>query len=258
MNIPHYTEVYHTCDHACYDHKIKTSYLLDTSKTTSIVDARGELRYIIKLESELIDTNIENNQQIPGYKILAMRLNVNDTVEVATDDNSENATIENYIILDVYPDNGYEFDYIKSQKMFDKFVKKYQALVDAESCDYSDMSVYHERINYKTTYPKCCGTCEWCHKSLNHNHCKSSKHHAFECHNPKNQQVFSYMTDCPDIKTKHKCDHKYNKSAWNHLPWQKKCDDQSIKRGYNIPLNTIFPFVELFGVCDNYKLKKSK
>lgn len=48
------------------------------------------------------------------------------------------------------------------------------------------------------------------------------------------------------------------KSAWNRLPWQKDCGDQAINRGYNIPLNPLFPNVDIFGVCDSYEIKTSK
>lgn len=151
MNIPHYTEVYktHSHDH-CDDKKIKTSYALDTSKSTSIVDVTGELRYIVKFECAT------DESQIPGYQVKVYRPKI--SIEESDD-----------LILDVYPNDGYEYDYVKAQMIFNEFIKKYSLLVDAEMSDFSDMNVYRERIEYIITQPECCGTCKYCEKRHNHN-----------------------------------------------------------------------------------------
>lgn len=254
MNIPFYTEVYHnhrTCK--CNDPKINVVYAFDTEKTTNIVDVTGELRYIVQLKTTFLEETTD--KQIPCYQVVVFRPSyIKNANASCNNEYDESTTQQTFLPIDVYPDyEQFEYDYCVVQKEFDRLVKKYSTLIEAEMCDFSDMSVYRERINYTMTQPKCCGTCKWCRPHKKH-HCNSTCNDKlmFECHNPQNQQVFSCMTQCDNIKYAHNHPYRYDKpSAWKQMPWQDPHNKQHY-RHENMPLNRVFPKVNVFGLCDNY------
>lgn len=103
------------------------------------------------------------------------------------------------------------------------YIKTYTALVSAETRDLQDISINGDKIGYQITCPKCCMTCKWVRtKPARHDYILGISN-KLECYNPKNNQT--------DV-------HQMNVHMHTHI------------------VSTMHPNVNMFGVCDNYELKK--
>lgn len=202
---------------------LKTCWTLDESKVVQIVDAKGNIRYRVCFSStQLPDGTL-------GFKTQVFLCYPDDA-------SSNSAPVMNV------PDEGYEIDYHKALHDFDTCVQRFDSLVKAETQDFRDIELYKDRIGYETLRPKCCLFCKWC-EQRHDGHCG-----VLECHNPENQQKFSYMVDYPPF-VKHRHVH-----GWQKLPWQPSTVPDSVCKDYygHNKMNEIFPRVEPLGTCPMY------
>lgn len=239
MDIPYYYEVYNTWPHRhCHDeHHQATSQQIQTSKRTDICDAFGNLRYIVQLSSI-----IENNS-------LQFWTTVS---QILSNDISAFLRI---------PEYGYEPKYTKAQNDFQTCVQRYSSLIDAEMKDFNDIDIYKEKIHYEVLHPDCCQFCKWSRlKDRHHRDCHCHDPFAkFECHNPKNQQVFNYDKAFPPFPNEDA--HRYCRpqSAWTKLPWQQyQPEYDGDPRPGDQALNRIFPTVDPLGHCENFEKQEKK
>lgn len=117
----------------------------------------------------------------------------------------------------------------------------YTRLVKAETRPMQDMDIYAEKVGYHHTCPKCCATCKWAKR------CKTPDDYIYgisnklECHNPKNCTELDFDLD-------HRAGH-CEPGRWNEpRHWRSK----------EHHLLDLHPNVTMFGVCDNYDVRKQQ
>lgn len=226
---------------------MKNVHIIEKEKLTEIIDINNVIRYTIQFEQGQI---MSNNQSILGYAVIVNRIF-----------NNSEGTIEQTIV-DRYPQHDeYDDNYIKSQLIYKEKIKKYAQIIEAETCNIDETTIYKERINYKLVSPPCCATCKWSRLIHHKKHCKCHEHvdhhnmKIFECHNPKNQQIFTYSLKFPCIESKKHCDDDLLYS-WRKLPWQKPTHYNTFNERGELPLTNIFLPVDPCGLCDQYEKVK--
>lgn len=240
-----YNDIYHLpiADHriyhgSCGQTKLKSSFIVDESKTTQIVDAKGNVRYRVILSSAAEEDKI-------GFKVEVVHYYPGD---------EENG---GQVVLRIPEAEGeLEFDCAKARYDFDTCVQRFDSLVHAETRDFKDIEIYKDKIKYHVLKPKCCAFC-----AFSREHCHHGGMPYLECHNPDNQQKFSYMVDCQPFPNQGA--HRYCRlDGWQKLPWQEHIPQEYADYGYehrkgrfrdDSVLNRIFPRVDYFGTCMNFK-----
>lgn len=160
---------------SCRQPKFKSSFVVDESKTTQIVDAKGNVRYRVILSSVTEEGKI-------GFKVEVVHYYPGD---------EENG---GQVVLQIPEAEGeLEFNCMKAHYDFDTCVQRFDSLVRAETRDFKDIEIYKDKIKYEVLKPKCCAFCAF---SREHRHGYGCRPYL-ECHNPDNQQRFSYMAECP-------------------------------------------------------------
>ena len=229
---------------------MKNTYIIETEKLTKIIDIHNTIRYTILFKQG--QTITSTGELINGYAVIVNRIINN------SDDNIEQT------IVDRYPQNNeYDDNYYKLQSIYKEKIKKYAQIIEAETCNIDETTIYKERINYKIVTPSCCATCKWSklmsHKKL----CKCDEHvdhhnmKIFECHNPKNQQIFTYSLEFPCIEGKKHFDDELL-YGWRKLPWQKPTQYNTFNERGELPLTNIFLPVDPCGLCDQYEKTELK
>lgn len=233
MNIPFYYDVYRSPHdtHCCPDHpRFKGAHVSDESRIVQLTDVFGNLRYLVALSSDVFPDGKGN--ECTGYWFECVICYPNDKKDV---------------ILR-YPQDGYEIDYCKVEHEYKKCIDQYKSLLEAECRDFRDINVYKDKIDYEVLKPDCCKWCKWCRCKHDPWWKGPKRKEWLECHNPKNEQEFKWMSDFPDFPNKH---HRYE-NGWHKLPWQKHCPDYGHDKDCR-PEMHIYPKVEPLGKCKNFE-----
>lgn len=222
------TQKYHNFHHL-HTPPIKGVHANETTKIVQIKDAKDNLRYKVILTS---DTEENPYSYLNLYKVIVVAYIY--------------GSIHGVKILEIPgPDEKPCSDYGWIQKQFDKCVQNYSMLVRAETRDFQDISVYKEKIGYEKIHPKCCATCRFCKRVHTPGDFICGKTDKLECHNPKNQERFTYDVDVKPIRHHHH-------HSWDRLPWQSPHEE--IYEHERKFINKVCPQVEPLGCCDNYEL----
>ena len=119
---------------------MKNTYIIETEKLTKIIDIHNTIRYTILFKQG--QTITSNGELINGYAVIVNRIINN------SDDNIEQT------IVDRYPQNNeYDDNYCKLQSIYKEKIKKYAQIIEAETYNIDETTIYKERINYKIVTP---------------------------------------------------------------------------------------------------------
>lgn len=207
--------------------------LVETSKSTEVVDAFGQLRYVVNLSSQV------SSIAISGEVVDAR---VYQTVVQMPLSSGLSAFLQ-------IPADGHEVDYAKAQCDFKTCVERYSSLVWAEMKDFNNIDIYAEAVQYEVLKPDCCMNCKYGCPSIA---CPGK----YECHSPKNQQVFNYGHAFPQLPNKDIYAYGHPNSAWQKLPWQAgvPCYGQKLPLPTQT-MNRIYPTVDALGTCSDFTKK---
>ena len=98
-------------------------------------------------------------------------------------------------------------DYDEAVGIYNDLVKKYAALVKAETRDMQDIDIFKEKIGYEITCPKCCATCKYCNVYVDKDRKiedrslpwrpkkRPFERTILECTNPKNTKEYNFDLD---------------------------------------------------------------
>lgn len=220
---PYNHDIYHDNHYVKPHRKLNSStYVEEPEKVAEIRDSHNNLRYKVILRSrpEYLDelTNVT-------YSIIVINCYID-----------ENETV----ILRLPRENEPKirtYDYANAQ--YQDCIDKYRLLVQAETSDIYDMTLYSHKTGYKMTTPECCETCDWCKVHRSHNEYIVGVTGKLECHNPINVEKYDFNRDHL---------HDYNHS---HRTYCHAYDPRHHAKD-------IYPIVEPFGKCDNYKSRREK
>lgn len=236
IDIPFYKDIYEFPGPSsliyplpCHIPHFKQTQVIETSKEVIINDMKGNTRYSIQLVSQMLDDGHL------GFQVRVVHYWPN-----GQQDEDSNPMLQ-------IPEDHFDPDYKKMEKVFSICVQRYDSLVRAETKDFNDIDIYADKIGYEKTKPECCAFCRWCRKSRWH--CGHGEP-MLECHNPKNQLDFNYMVDIPDFPSGH-C-HRY-RDNWQKLPWMQEDPFKRMPLRGDEVLDRIFPKVDPFGKCKNFE-----
>ena len=209
------------------------SYVIDTAKSTDILDSFGNVRYIVQLWSALSSFQNEQNENIN------LRVYQTKVTQVLPNE------LSTFLVI---PENGYETNPYKAEEDFKTCVQRYQSLIKAEMKDFNDIDIYAKTIGYEVTKPECCMNCKW-KKNVKVPGKDGKPIMKIECYNPVNQQKFTYAEAFPQLP--HQGLNGYG-PTWQKLPWQPNTPNYG-----NIPppdwfMNRIFPTVDPMGKCTQF------
>lgn len=149
------------------------------------------------------------------------------------------------------PENGYEIDPYKAENDFKTCIERYSSLVKSEMKDFNDIDIYAKTIGYEVLVPSCCMNCKFGVKRQMpgpHGHLEEK----IECHNPDNQQKFTYAEAFPKLPNRDIHKYGHPNSAWQKLPWQPDVPDYGQLPPHDWFMNRIFPTVDPMGTCPKF------
>ena len=124
--------------------------------------------------------------------------------------------------------------------------------------DFNDIDIYAKAIGYEIMTPSCCMNCKWGgkYRSLNCNNQPippgPNGHQKIQCHNPENQQKFTYAEAFPKLPNQDIYKYGHPNSAWQKLPWQPRVPDYGQLPPHDWFMNRIFPTVDPMGTCSSF------
>ena len=199
-------------------HYFKPVYIKETIKVSEIYDIFNNLKYKVALTSA---DKIDDNKYKLSYEITIVNL----------------FSTDNPLIIDHFPhhDELPIYNYEEALKIYNKCIKRYSALVKAETKNIQDIDLFKESINYRIIQAKCCATCKFSKNLKNKHNCQ----HILECHNPKIQPDYAYDDLCPN---EHDFEPQYYR---DYSPFRGK---------YQVDTKIfLHPKVDQFGICDFYE-----
>ncbi len=118
--------------------------------------------------------------------------------------------------------------------IFKQYAFAYARLIQADTKDLQDISVYKDTIGYEVTCPECCGTCKFARVKKTGKDFVCGVTGRLECHNPKNMLSYDFNTE----------------------PMKNKPPIPPCGPHFSTPVDNkvmIYPNVKIFGKCSNYE-----
>lgn len=206
--------------------KLQTVKAAESVKVIELKDAFDNLRYKIVLTSIDVPTT-----------------NVDTTVDEITSPTGKLYEIEvvncflapNPLVIAHKPDPDEKItSYEDAICIFKQYAFAYARLIQADTKDLQDISVYKDTIGYEMTCPECCGTCKFARVKKTRKDFVCGVTGRLECHNPKNMLTYDF-----------------NSEPMKHKPPISPCGPH-----FSTPTDNkvvIHPNVKIFGKCSNYE-----